>query len=313
MKRKHLKQLLLMLAVLCLLTACGRREASTAGESDTYKIYYLNPGMTRLVSQVFETQEHEPDRLVTALMEQFRTVPKDVDCQAALSEKVEFQKFELKEHVLYLYFDNNYTNIQEMKNTREILCRAALTKTFTQIPGVDYININVGDQPLIDVAGVPVGMLASSDFIDSVSDVNAFEKTELTLFFTDSQGEQLFPEQRFVVHNINTSLEKLVIEQLISGPAAEGLSPTIGRDVKLLNVSVNENVCYLNFDSSFLTSSLEVKDYIPIYSIVNSLTELTTVNKVQISVNGSSDVVYKDSISLNTLFEKKSDLGGITN
>ena len=158
-----------------------------------------------------------------------------------------------------------------------------------------------------------MGMLASSDFIDSVSDVNAFEKTELTLFFTDSQGEQLFPEQRFVVHNINTSLEKLVIEQLISGPAAEGLSPTIGRDVKLLNVSVNENVCYLNFDSSFLTSSLEVKDYIPIYSIVNSLTELTTVNKVQISVNGSSDVVYKDSISLNTLFEKKSDLGGITN
>ncbi|MBS6643292.1 MAG: GerMN domain-containing protein [Clostridiaceae bacterium] len=308
-----MKRVLLILAALCILAACGDQSTVQEDGKSTYKIYYLNPGMTHLVSQEYQAEETDAGRLVIELMNQFRTAPKDVDCQISLSEKVEFQKYELKDHVLYLYFDNNYTNVQDMKATREILCRAALTKTFTQIPGVEYININVGDQPLMDGTGVPVGMLSPGDFIESISDVNSFEKTEITLYFTDEAGEQLFAEQRYVVHTINTSLEKMIIEQLINGPVTEGLQPTLSKDVKLLNVSVNKNICYINFDSAFLNSTLEVKDYIPIYSIVNSLTELTTVNKVQISINGSQDAVYKDSISLNTLFERKTDLGGVTN
>lgn len=308
------KKIVIMLAAFCLLTGCGDGGdlGPDQGENE-YKIYYLNPGMTRLVPQDYRAEAEDAAGLVQELMEQFRTVPKEVDSQAALSDKVIFQKYEMKDHVLYLYFDNSYTSVQDMKATREILCRAALTKTFTQIPGIEYININVGDQPLMDVAGVPVGMLSSSDFVESISDVNAYERSELTLYFTDETGEKLLPEQRSVVHNVNTSLEKLIVEQLISGPASEGRYPTLPKDVKLLNVSVNENVCYINFDSAFLNSALEIKDYIPIYSIVNSLTDLTMVNKVQISVNGSQDVVYKDSISLNTLFEKKTDLGGNTN
>ena len=83
--------------------------------------------------------------------------------------------------------------------------------------------------------------------------------------------------------------------------------------MKLLNVSVNENVCYLNFDSGFLNNNLEVDENIIIYSIVNSLASLMTVNKVQITVNGSQDVMFRDKISLNTMFERNLDLGGIEN
>ena len=80
--------------------------------------------------------------------------------------------------------------------------------------------------------------------------------------------------------------------------------------MKLLNVSVSENVCYVNFDSNFLNNSLEVKELIPIYSIVNSLCAISSGNKVQLTVNGSSDVMFRDVISLNTQFERNLDLGG---
>lgn len=90
----------------------------------------------------------------------------------------------------------------------------------------------------------------------------------------------------------------------------EGGLPTLPSDVKLLNVSVSENVCYVNFDSNFLNNSLEVKELIPIYSIVNSLCAISSVNKVQLTVNGSSDVMFRDVISLNTQFERNLDLGG---
>ena len=114
-------------------------------------------------------------------------------------------------------------------------------------------------------------------------------------------------EQREVVHNVTTSLEKLVVEQLIAGPDRPGIGATLPKDTKLLNVSVNENVCYLNFDASFLNNSLDVKEYIPVYSIVNSLAAVSSVNKVQIAVNGSQDVMFRDSISLNQLFERNLD------
>lgn len=289
---------------------CQREEEALEEGMDAYQIYYLNPAMTRLVSQEYRTATTETDYLIQELMEQFQHVPANVDCQAALTDKVVYQGYKQEDIVLYLYFDNNYTS---MKSYREILCRAALAKTLTQIPGIEYINIYSGQQPLMDSSGMPVGMVSSSDFIDSISDVNAYEKTELTLYFTDEAGEMLYPEKREVVHNINTSLEQVILGELISGPE-QGLMPTLDPQTKLLNVSVNENVCYLNFDASFLNNQLEVKEYIPIYSIVNSLSELSSVSRVQITINGEQNATFRDSVSLSTPFGRNLDyIGGTEN
>lgn len=298
---------LLVLAV----AGCGKKERPLEEGETAYQIYYLNAGMTRLEPREYRTKTTDSDLLVQELMERFRNVPADMDCQAALTEKVVYQGYKQEDRVLYLYFDNNYTS---MKAYREILCRAALAKTLTQVPGVEYINIYSGDQPLLDRNGMPVGMLSGSDFIEGISDVNAYEKMELTLYFTDAKGEKLFPEKREVIRNINTSAERVVLEELIAGPESLNLFPTLDSNTKLLNVSVNENVCYINFDTTFLTNSLEVNEYIPIYSIVNSLSELSSVNRVQITINGKQDEKFRDSVSLNTLFERNLDyIGGTEN
>ncbi len=290
---------------------CGESKQPLQEGESAYQIYYLNASMTRLTPQEYRTKTTDPDLLIQEMMERFRNVPADIDCQTALSEKVTYQGCKQEDKVLYLYFDNNYTS---MKSYQEILCRAALAKTLTQAPGIEYINIYSGDQPLMDRNGMPVGMLAGTDFVDGISDVNAYEKTELTLYFTDAAGEKLFPEKREVMHNINTSTERVVLEELISGPEQEGLVATLDPDTKLLNVSVNENVCYLNFDAAFLNNLQEMQDYIPIYSIVNSLSELSSVNRVQITVNGEQNVKFRDSIPLDTLFERNLDyIGGMEN
>lgn len=171
-------------------------------EEGEYLVYYLDSSTTRLAPQPYRPQAKDADGIIAELMEQFQEVPADVDSQPALSDKVVFQKFTRKDQVLYLYFDANYNS---MKPEREILCRAALTKMLTQVDGVDYINIYCADQPLMDRSGNPVGMLSGSDFIMNTSNVNAYEKTELTLYFADGDGGKLVQEKREVVHNINTS------------------------------------------------------------------------------------------------------------
>lgn len=288
---------------------CGKEENRPyeAGQQ-SYKIYYLNSSMTKLMPQEYYTGTKEQAQLIEELMDQFLNVPNDVDSQVALSDKVGYLGYRQEERGLFLYFDGGYSSKVNMGATREILCRAALTKTMTQIEGIDYISIYVADQPLLDSYGNPVGVLADTDFIEGISDINSYEKSQLKLFFTDETGEVLVGENREVVHSINTSLERLIVEELIKGPQAAGHSRTLPADTKLLNVSLNENICYINFDATFLNNTLEVKEYIPVYSIVNSLTEISTVSKVQITINGSPDVMFRDSISLNTQFERNLEI-----
>ena len=301
---KYLLCTLMFLAVLQL-SGCQQSEAGEDTlEKGEYWVYYLDSSMTRLAPRAYRPTATDADGIIGEMMEQFLKVPADVDSQPALSDKVVYQHFTRKDQVLYLYFDANYSS---MKPEREILCRAALARMLTQVDGVDYINIYSADQPLMDRSGNPVGMLSTSDFILNTSNVNAYEKTELALYFADEATGKLMKETREVVHNINTSLEQLVVEQLIAGPEEEGHAATLPSELKILNLTVNDTVCYINFDSTFLDMKPELNEYVPIYSIVNSLCELTTVTKVRILVNGSQDAMFRDVVSLNTAFERNEE------
>lgn len=310
-KRPVFWTLLLAVVLLTGLTACGGKKTELKEGEQLYQVYYLNPAMTRLVEQEYRTFQSDPEQLAEELVCALCNVPADLDAQVALGEKVTYKGCRQEDMVLYLFFDTNYTS---MEASREILCRAALTKTLTQIPGVDYISIYSGEQPLMNQSGMPAGLLSAADFVEGISDVNSYERMDLTLYFTDEEGKKLYPETRSVVHSVNTSVEKVILEELIGGPEQAGFYPTLEPDTKLLNISVNENVCYLNFDSGFLANSLEVEDYIPIYSIVNSLAAQPTVNRVQITVNGEPNVMFRDKISLAAAFERNLDyIGGMGN
>lgn len=287
-KRKFLLSILLgvLVAAMAVLSGCkARTEPKSDPGAGKYLIYYLNSSVTKLVAQEYETETKDQVALAEELVDQLTYVPRDLDCQTVLNDKVSFKACRIDEQVLYLYFDGSYT---AMKPEQEILCRAALARTMTQIPGIDYISIYCGDQPLMDRQGNPVGFISAGDFIINTSNVNAYEKTELT-------------------HNINTSMEQLIVEQLIAGPSDSSHQAVLPSDCKILSVSVTDNICYINFDSAFLNSNQAVNEYIPIYAIVNSLVDKTSVSKVQIMVNGSQDVMFREVVSLNTAFERNTD------
>jgi len=203
-KRKFLLSILLgvLVAAMAVLSGCkARTEPKSDPGAGKYLIYYLNSSVTKLVAQEYETETKDQVALAEELVDQLTYVPRDLDCQTVLNDKVSFKACRIDEQVLYLYFDGSYT---AMKPEQEILCRAALARTMTQIPGIDYISIYCGDQPLMDRQGNPVGFISAGDFIINTSNVNAYEKTELTLYFANSTGDKLVAEKREVAHNINT-------------------------------------------------------------------------------------------------------------
>ena len=64
----------------------------------------------------------------------------------------------------------------------------------------------------------------------------------------------------------------------------------------------------MNLDSGFGNQIYNVTPEVTVYSLVNSLVELSNVNKVQISINGETNINYRETLSLSLLFERNLDL-----
>lgn len=306
MKRKTGKGFLLCILGLCLLalSACGKEEepVGTAAE-----VYYLNREETRIAAETRYLDEGlSQTEQVEALLNELQLAPEDMALKASVGNVFTVESYQIEEGQLNLDVDENY---KKLSSTTEVLIRAALVRTLTQVEDVNHVLMLVEGVPLADSAGTAVGPMTADTFIDNVgAEINAYEKVTLRLFFANETGDRLVETNRTVVYNSNISMEKLVVENLISGPDVEGAWPVLNPAIKLVNVTVKDGTCYVNFDENFQTQTYDVTAEVSIYSIVNSLVELPNVNRVQIAVNGKTDLIYRETFNLENVYERNLEL-----
>ena len=154
-----------------------------------------------------------------------------------------------------------------------------------------------------------MGVIDSNTFVEMWgSDKDAYRYDTFTLYFTDKSGEHLVAEQRNVYYKRILPRERVILEQLAKGPMVKGHYPTIPQNTDILGVEVSDNVCYVNFSSAFSDSGVEIPVNTMIYSVVNSLLDTSSADKVQISIEGNTEAALSDGTSLYSLFNKNTDL-----
>lgn len=299
------------ISILCLafvILTCGGCGNQEPEEGDVYTIYHLNHDQTGLVMQDYTTQtpQDDKDTLLEELTDALSQTPDKLEYYPPLSGRVHLLDYHTEKDQVTLEFDSQY---KELPATTEILVRAAVVRTLTQVEGISYVSFTVQGEPLVDNLGNVVGIMSVDQFIDNSGDeINTYEHAELRLYFADETGTHLVEANHTLRFSSNIAMEKLVVEQLIKGPENPELYPTINPETKIVNVTVKDGICYVNLSEAFLTQTYQVTPEISVYSLVNSLVELPNVNKVQISVNGETAVTYQESISLTTVFERNLDL-----
>lgn len=296
---------LILAGMLLLAGACGQQKSRSNGKS--YKIYYVNHDETGVLFNEYATETADRDGLVQEFLQQMEVGSEKLEYKAPLSGTFDLLDTSFSEGQLVLNFDENY---RKQPAITEILVRAALVRTLTQIEGVEYVSFQVNSEPLMDASGALVGVMNADQFIDNAgNEINTYEKVKLNLYLANEEGTGLTAVTRSVVYNSNISMERLVVEQLIAGPSEnESAYPTINPNTRVVSVNVQDGICYVNLNSDFLTQIYNVTSDVTIYSITNSLVELTNVNKVQISINGDSNVTYKENANLSTVFERNLEL-----
>ena len=294
---------ILLLAIPLLMAGCRKQQQV---DESGYQIWYINQDETCLKYENKELQSKNEEGLLREMMEVMRETPTDDELKPVIPEDVELLDFDFEHNQLYLDFSPEY---KKMPKVYEVLCRAAIVRTLGQIDGVEYVDFQVNGEPLTDLEGKEIGLMNEDQFIENAGEeINAYKTADLTLYFSNKAGDKLVEQRVAMEYNSNISLEKLIVEQLIAGPPFEGAYPTIPSETKLLNISIKDNICYVNLDEGFLGTGYNVIESIPVYSIVNSLIENTDAQKVQISINGETNRMFRESINFDTIFEKNERL-----
>lgn len=295
---KKLMCLLLSLTLLLSLSGCGQNKENK-GE---YQIYYLNMDMSKVVSEEYDSSGAEGEELIQELLVKLQSAPDSSKLRQTIPANILVNSFKINGAYLYVDFSEEY---KALTPTDEVLIRAAIVKTLLQSGACSLVAFTVNSEPLVLKDGTIVGSMSADSFVENPGkQINSSIEATVTLYFSNKDGTELIKETRNVHYSTNISLEKLVMEQLIEGPKKSGSIATVPSGTKLIAVSVVDGVCYVNLGESFRAQNPEVNEEIVLYSIVNSLTELQGVNKVQISVNGSTSGKVRYTYDLSKMYDR---------
>ena len=281
-----LYQLHILILVLCLglgtLTACSEDPEPESGTP----IYYISSEGTRLETHSFPVEGTGVEPKIAQMLDYLAATPENLSYQAPLNMGFTLVDYTFDSGRLTLDMSIEYYDLNPMT---EVLVRAAIVRTLCQISSVNYVRFTVAGETLVDNAGESVSWMNESLFISNDGNaINTYESARIRLYFATEDGTRLVSAYREKYYLTSMSKERFIVEEMIAGPSGQisGIYATISPETDIISVSTRDGVCYVNLDSDFLTVYNNVSTEIAIYSLVNSLTDLSYVSKVQILING---------------------------
>lgn len=294
-----------MLAVLsvCVFITVSLTGCGASSSKNQFTIYYVNQERTALAEYKTKLDESADAQALVNEMDKARKKSTFIPARPAY---VKVDHVQTDGQNVYIYYTDTY---KSMDNATEVLYRAAVVKTLTQLPEVDHVMFYVDGAPATYADGTVIGMMSADDFVEASGSNSAdIQSADIKLYFANAKGDKLIPMDMNVTYNKNVPIERVVVEQLINGPGISGYYRTLPANVKLLGISVTDGTCYVNLDSTFIDGMVNAAEMVPVYSIVNSLCDIPQIDCVQILINGESNRMYRESISLETKFTNNEDI-----
>jgi germination protein M len=153
---------------------------------------------------------------------------------------------------------------------------------------------------------VAVNPIEEKQIPKATTTTQSVKKTEIEVYFGNSQGDKIVKEMRSV--NASSNLPKTAMEQLVAGPESKDSISTIPDGTKILNVDVIKGVAYANFSGELSTKHWggAAMEALTIQSIVDTLAQFDGVDKVKILLDGSPAETIAGHVDTSQPFTKSS-------
>ncbi|HEY9060141.1 MAG TPA: GerMN domain-containing protein [Pseudobacteroides sp.] len=277
-----------------------KENGNSMGDSEDSKttrqkvtLYFSNIDNTALIKEIRDIEISEM-AVLRSTVEALAMGPKNSELKKTLPDGVSILGIRRDGKTVVVDFSKEYNGKQE--GITEEFKRISVVNTLTAIAGIEKVKIMVEGRELVNSNGKVFGEMDEVDLDKSGKPLK--EKSQvITVYFGSPDTDFIVGEKRKVSINVNGSLEKEILEELLKGPQNKDLYPIIPENTKVLSVTTSEDgTCKINLSKEFQSNAFagSAGGAITINSIVNSLTELKTVKRVQFLIEGKVVETYSD-------------------
>lgn len=278
-----MKKFLPLLACLLLLMACSKTvSVSEKDMENPIRFYYCSSDEEQYGgdSGALGWEAHDlGDELWTneEILELYLQGPQSEQLWMPFDQKFYAGTCRLEDGVLIISVSEQYATLSPIQRS---LAMACLVHTMTQLDAVESVQL-IDGKNMIDIP------LKSDDFI-LMDDTMTSNQTTVKLYFSDQDGRYLTEETRQHTFETEEEIPLFVIRQLLDGPQQKENTSPFPKNTKLYSVKVSEGVCTVNLSTEFVSNLSDDHNAarLAVFSLVNSLTELSQIEGVQILING---------------------------
>ncbi|MDR3207624.1 MAG: GerMN domain-containing protein [Oscillospiraceae bacterium] len=284
-----MKRLVCLLCALCLLAGCAGSDPAPSPADGAVAVYYptdwaASDAQESLVEPVWLVPGGDP---IPFCLAKLTETPAAEGLRPAFPAGVRALSHTLSDGVLTLNMSAEFLALTGGPLTVTEACAAL---TLCALPGVSEVAFQAEGVPY-PAAGK--SRFTAADFTGETLVLVPVE-TPVILYFFNEDTEALTPETHLIAIRENEHAERYVLEVLFKGPNDTSLSSALPEGTRLLGVSLEAGVCYVNLPATFYATPPPFGHATAIKAITNSLTLLAEVDAVQFLQEGDPAPQYGD-------------------
>jgi len=256
-------------------------------------LYFLNKDYSALVQEV-RTIEISEMAILRATVEALIEGPRKAELRETLPKGVSILGIKRDGNVAVVDFSKEY-KIKEPDVSEEFK-RISVVNTLTGISGIEKVKILIEGHELLDSNGKAFGEMGRVN-LDKNGSVSADQSQVVTVYFGGPDSNFIVGEKRKVTVGANSTIVKEVMNEILKGPQNKELFPVMPENTRIISVNITKDgTCEVNLSKEFINNAFagSAGGAVTINSIVNSLTELKDVKKVQFLIEGKVVETYSD-------------------
>lgn len=274
--------IIVLAAVLITISLCAHDHGKNKYTAD---LYFYNEQATAIESETRTVSYTDKKNLIEQIVRALIKGPDSPKRGRVIEANVNLLAVEsIGTSDLIINFSKEFASGDEKK---DILAVYSVVKSLCAVQGISSVKVVVDGTDITLSDGSIIGYLRDQD-INLSTDTVSREVREVTLYFPSNSGNVLGREVRSIRVTDQQPLAQYLINELIKGPQSATLHSSLNKDTKIHSVETSNGICFVNFEANFLeknTGSAE-QEKLTIFSIVDSLTELENIDRVQFLIDG---------------------------
>lgn len=166
MKKSRMCVIFLFCLCLMVLTAGCRSKKETSDQSKKKgtAVYYTNKDCSRLIEVRKDLKlTGKKEKQIKTLLEHMQNVKSGKKkYKSAIPGRVVISDISVSSNIVSVDFSSGYKRIEE---NEDLICRAGIVYTLTQIEGINYVSFSISKKPMLDTDGTALGALGQDSFV----------------------------------------------------------------------------------------------------------------------------------------------------